>query len=131
MFNASALCFCDHESATTHDLAVAAKPLNGGGQIQSAFATARARAGLGPDVTPHILRHTWATWFYAQTRDFGRMLDLGGWRTTSTAERYRKIAPADLAARLDRAGWDFRVLGADLPARDRGRAGGAHLRLVP
>lgn len=94
---------------------------NGGGQIQTAFNNARDAAGLGQDVTPHVLRHTWATWFYAQTRDFGKMLDLGGWRTTSTAERYRKIAPADLGTRLDRAGWDFTQLGANVqPAQSGG-----------
>lgn len=99
---------------------------NGGGQIQTAFNTARDQAQLGDDVTPHVLRHTWATWFYAQTRDFGRMLDLGGWRTTSTAERYRKIAPADLGDRLHRYGWDFTRLGNQLPPITRG----AHLRAV-
>jgi integrase len=92
----------------------------GGGQILTAFANARAAAGLGADVTPHVLRHTWATWYYAATRDFGGMLDLGGWRTTSTAERYRKIAPADLGDRLARHGWDFTRLGTDLPAMPRG-----------
>jgi integrase len=31
-------------------------------QERRAFAGARALAGLGPDVTPHVLRHTCATW---------------------------------------------------------------------
>lgn len=88
---------------------------HGGGQIQTAFRNARAAAGLGPDVVPHVLRHTWATWYYSATRDFGGMLDLGGWRTTSTAERYRKIAPQNLGDRLARHGWDFENLGRDLP----------------
>lgn len=99
---------------------------NGGGQILTAFRHARTAAGLGDDVTPHILRHTWATWFYAQTKDFGRMLDLGGWRTTATAERYRKMAPADLGDRLAKAGWNFTALGDRLPPLPRGH----HLRLV-
>ena len=42
---------------------------NGGGQMAAAFEKARIAAGLGPDVTPHVLRHTWATWRYAQTGD--------------------------------------------------------------
>lgn len=78
-----------------------------GGQMQTAFNAARDAAGLGCDVTPHVLRHTWATWFYAQTRDFGALMDLGGWQKADMANRYRKIAPADLAARLLAHGWDF------------------------
>lgn len=79
----------------------------GGGQMQTAFNKARDAAGLGPDVTPHVLRHTWATWFYAQTRDFGGLMDQGGWAKADMANRYRKLAPDDLAARLYAHGWDF------------------------
>ena len=81
----------------------------GGGQMQAAFNRARDAAGLGRDVTPHVLRHTWATWHYAQTKDFGGLMDLGGWTKADTANRYRKIAPADLGARLLAHGWDFRA----------------------
>jgi integrase len=85
---------------------------NTGGQIKTAFNKARDRAGLektGPrKVTPHTIRHTWATWFYAQTRDFGKLLDLGGWADADTANIYRKIAPEDLADRLFSHGWDYR-----------------------
>lgn len=84
--------------------------------IKTAFHRARAAAGLGPDVTPHTLRHTWATWYYAATRDFGGLLDLGGWRVSDMAQRYRKIAPEGLADDLAAHGWDFRRLGRDLPA---------------
>lgn len=103
---------------------------NGGGQISTAFRQAAQAAGLGRDVVPHTLRHTWATWFYAQTRDFGRLMDLGGWQKADMAMRYRKAAPADLGERLRAFGWDFspdayaerrpglRVIG---PAQARGR----------
>ena len=82
----------------------------GGGQISAAFGNACHAAGLGRDVTPHVLRHTWATWYYAATRDFGGLLDLGGWQKSDMAQRYRKIAPADLAERLLAHGWDFTAL---------------------
>ncbi|QBR38328.1 site-specific integrase [Leisingera sp. NJS201] len=85
---------------------------NTGGQIKTAFNKARDRAGLeskGPrKVTPHTIRHTWATWFYSQTKDFGKLLDLGGWADADTANIYRKIAPDDLPERLLQHGWDFR-----------------------
>lgn len=75
--------------------------------MQTSFNAARDAAGLGREVTPHVLRHTWATWFYAQTKDFGGLMDLGGWAKADMANRYRKIAPDDLAARLRRIGWEF------------------------
>lgn len=43
---------------------------NSGGHIKKVFCTARENARLGADVTPHVLRHTWATWFYASTRAY-------------------------------------------------------------
>lgn len=82
-----------------------------GGQIKTAFNKARTRAGLGDDVTPHTLRHTWATWHYAQNRDFGALLDLGGWSKADVANIYRKIAPDDLGERLIQHGWDYRTPG--------------------
>jgi integrase len=89
---------------------------NMGGQIRRGFNNARDRAGLGGDVTPHTLRHTWATWHYAQNRDFGALLDLGGWSKADVANIYRKAAPDDLAGALLDAGWDFRR-GARIDAR--------------
>ncbi|MEL6646982.1 MAG: site-specific integrase [Pseudomonadota bacterium] len=80
----------------------------GGGQMQTAFNKARDLAGLGDDVTPHVLRHTWATWSYAQTLDFGTLMDQGGWSKADMANRYRKLAPDDLSERLLAHGWDFR-----------------------
>jgi integrase len=37
-------------------------PIGRIGSVKRAWATARIAAGLGPEVTPHILRHTRATW---------------------------------------------------------------------
>jgi integrase len=82
---------------------------NRGAQMAVAFNKVRDAAGLGPDVVPYTLRHTWATWFYAQTKDWAALLDQGGWGRSDTANRYRKIAPADLANRLLAHGWDFRT----------------------
>ncbi len=92
---------------------------NGGGQMQASFNKARDAAGLGKDVTPHVLRHTWATWYYAQTRDFGGLMDLGGWAKSEMANRYRKIAPDDLADRLLEHGWDFRQKSGNIELDSR------------
>jgi integrase len=67
-----------------------------GGQISTAFATACRRAGLY-NVTPHDLRHTWATWFYALSKDLLLLKDEGAWRTLRMVERYAHLMPAALA----------------------------------
>jgi len=36
----------------------------------------------------HDLRHTWATWHYAEHRDLIRLQRLGGWKTLSMVTRY-------------------------------------------
>ena len=81
---------------------------HGGGQIAAAFGKARRAADLGNEVTPHVLRHTFATWFYAQTTDTLRLEQEGGWTDPKMVRRYTKLAPADLGARLLMFGWDFR-----------------------
>lgn len=103
---------------------------NGGGQIAGAFKRIREEAGLGAEVTPHVLRHTWATWFYAQTRDFGELMDLGGWKKSDMANRYRKIAPEDLADRLFALGWDFTREDFRRPTRRPEPREGGLLRVV-
>lgn len=80
---------------------------NSGGQFAVAFNRARARAGLD-DVTPHVLRHTWATWYYAATgHNLAALMASGGWARADMAMRYTKLAPADLAERLTAHGWHF------------------------
>lgn len=80
---------------------------NGGGQMAAAFRTVREAAGLGPEVTPYVLRHTWATWVYAQTKDELLLRTLGGWAKKDMAFHYAKLASPDLGERLSGFGWDF------------------------
>lgn len=82
---------------------------NGGGQIADAFNKARDAAGLGTDVTPHVCRHTWATWFWAHNKDLVQLMARGGWQTARIALDYTKLAPASLAQDLFDHGWDFRI----------------------
>lgn len=80
-----------------------------GGQIAVAFTKARKGARLGDDVTPHSLRHTFATWHYAMNKDLVSLMARGGWKDPKMAMRYTKLAPADLRERLQQFGWDFRA----------------------
>lgn len=89
-----------------------------GGQIKGAFDKARDNAGLDQDVTPHTLRHTFATWHYAANRDLILLMERGGWKRAEMAIGYTKLAPADLPARLLAHGWDMRaksVQDTDVP----------------
>ncbi|MFB2562462.1 tyrosine-type recombinase/integrase [Rhizobium sp. IMFF44] len=52
--------------------------------------------------TPHVARHSWATWFYSQTKDVVRLKAEGGWESNEW-ERYVKLANPSigrLAAKL-------------------------------
>lgn len=83
-----------------------------GGQIKSAWSVACRKAGLPgrqrvwipkgqdkekvafvPDVTPHDLRHTWASWHYCLHRDIIALKYDGGWSTMSIVARYAKKMP--------------------------------------
>lgn len=79
-----------------------------GGQIQWAFGKAVEATGMDPErVTPHVCRHSWATWFYAETLDPMRLKIEGGWKSAEW-ERYVKLATPDLGRLAIEAGWDFR-----------------------
>lgn len=113
--------FTDNHGRPYETGRIAASGKRDGASIKTAFNRARDKAGLASEgqdkVTPHTIRHTWATWHYAQNRDFGELLDLGGWADADTANIYRKIAPDDLAQRLLAHGWDFRSAGHLDPIR--------------
>jgi len=61
-----------------------------GGQIKTAFRGAVKRSGIDP-VTPHGLRHTWASWFYASSKDALLLKSEGGWKSISQVERYAHL----------------------------------------
>ncbi len=90
-----------------------------GKRIRKAFRGAVARAGLGEwmphsnsrkakkgvmlfrtDVTPHITRHTWATWHYQQNRNLGALMELGGWRSVQMVMRYTHVNVGHLSATM-------------------------------
>ena len=55
-----------------------------------------------PTSSPHILRHTWATWHYAANRDLGALMKLGGWKSTTLAMRYAHVNVGELAHTIDK-----------------------------
>lgn len=80
---------------------------NRGGQIRAMASRCTAAAGLDPAIyTPHTFRHSWATWFYSQTRDVVRLKQEGGWRSGEW-ERYVQISRASLGEEARACGWDY------------------------
>jgi len=74
------------------------KAEQGGGQIKKAWATARKKAGLDwKDVSPHSLRHTWASWHYAMHRDLLLLRFEGDWSSVKLVERYAHLVPPSMA----------------------------------
>lgn len=90
-----------------------------GGQIGTAWASACRRAGLPghwhewtpagsdkparkwlPDLTPHDLRHTWASWDYAVHRDLLGLKLRGAWGSVASVERYAHLMPAAYVAEI-------------------------------
>lgn len=82
-----------------------------GGQIAKPFRRAVTAIGLDPTrFTPHVCRHSWATWFYAQTKDVRRLQDEGGWKSGEW-QRYTKLGTTNLGESARKRGWDFNVAG--------------------
>lgn len=88
-----------------------------GGQIRTAWAGAIRRAGLDPALTPHDLRHSWASWHYALHRDLLALKHEGGWSSVTLVERYAHLLPQGHQNAI-RAFWGWPAPGtATLPSR--------------
>lgn len=70
-----------------------------------------AADGLGIAFNPHMTRHSFATWFYVQTKDTLRLRRLCGWNTPSLVDRYTHLAPNLIGQEAIALGWDFRSIG--------------------
>ena len=73
----------------------------GGGQVKTAWATMLKRAEL-EDFTPHDCRHTWATWYYRETKDLLALMELGGWKSLRMVERYAHVDVTRLAPGINK-----------------------------
>lgn len=71
-----------------------------GGHVKRAWQGAIRRAGLDPELTPHDLRHTWASWQYALHRDLLALKMEGGWSSVALVERYAHLLPAGQEAAI-------------------------------
>lgn len=82
-----------------------------GGQIKKPFTRAVEAIGLDASrYTPHVCRHSWATWFYAQTKDVRRLQDEGGWKSGEW-QRYTKLVTPELGRSASQRGWYFAEAG--------------------
>lgn len=95
----------------------------GGGHIKTAWKGAIRRAGLDSELTPHDLRHTWASWHYAVHRDLLALKVEGGWSSIKLVERYAHLLPTGHVAEI-RHFWDSYVLITADPSTARSTAGG-------
>ena len=82
-----------------------ARKSDGGGQIKTAFYGACRRAGLS-GVTPHTLRHTWASWHYMANRDAVALMHLGGWRSERMVMRYAHVNVSHLSKSVAALPWE-------------------------
>lgn len=61
--------------------------------IRTAFETACRRAGLS-GLSPHVLRHTFASRLAMAGVDLRTIQELGGWKTLKMVERYSHLSPS-------------------------------------
>lgn len=69
--------------------------------IRPMFRRACRRAGL-TGVTPHTLRHTFASRLVMEGVDLPTVQQLGGWQSLSMLERYAHLSPAHKAKAVER-----------------------------
>jgi integrase len=68
---------------------------------------------VGVEFNPHMTRHSFATWFYAQTKDMLRLKQHCGWNSSGMLERYAHLAPTQVGLDAAALGWDFRDFGGE------------------
>ena len=72
-------------------------------EIKTAFYAACRRANL-KDVTPHVLRHTFASRLVMKGADLRTVQELGGWKSISMVERYSHLSDRHKAEAVELIG---------------------------
>lgn len=91
------------------------EPWHGYDAVNLALRKAAKKHAL-PHLHLHVLRHTWATWAYAVTKDLTFVMGQGGWKSADLAMRYVHAGTDDLAAEVLAHGWTIRE-GSGSPSR--------------
>ena len=92
---------------------------NNRGRHFSWWSQAIKEIGLDPSIyTPHTTRHSWATWFYSQTKDIIRLKAEGGWESDEWT-RYVKLAVPKIGQDAIRLGFDFTQNGMETEFTDQ------------
>jgi len=79
---------------------------NRGVKINHTWNRALDDVGLDRKLTPHTARHSWATWYYGQTKDVTGLRDEGGWKSAEW-QRYVKFYNAELGEQARKYGFIF------------------------
>ncbi len=77
--------------------------------IRSVFETACRRAKLA-DVTPHVLRHTFASRLAMAGYDLRTIQELGRWKDLKMVQRYAHVSPTHKAEAVEKILKDFTTL---------------------
>ena len=72
-----------------------------------------AADNAGVEFNPHMTRHSFATWYYAQTKDLLRLRRHCGWKSGQLVDVYTHLAPLRVGDEAIALGWDFRDLGGN------------------
>ncbi len=89
--------------------------------MRTAFELACERAGL-QDVTPHTLRHTFATRLAIAGVDARTIMDLGGWKHLAMVERYTHPNPRHKVAAVKQIEDLFHNTGHNTPDEAKAQA---------
>ncbi|MDA2937025.1 site-specific integrase [Acidobacteria bacterium AH-259-A15] len=77
--------------------------------FRTAFETACRNAKL-TDVTPHVLRHTFASRLAMAGVDLRTIQELGGWKSLKMVERYAHLSPSHKAEAVEKISKNFTTL---------------------